>query len=401
VRVLAVGAQYPPHHLGGYELIWESGMELLRDAGHDVLVLSTDYAVPEPESRPDPGFEVRRELRWYWSDHEFPRRSMRERLAIERHNRGVLRRALADHRPDVVSWWAMGGMSQSLIELVRRERIPSVGAFCDDWWTYAWAVDQWSRAFASRNRLARAVEAITRIPTRVEPETAIPTWVLLSEELRSRTGTSTPRMRVARRGPDPIFMCSDPFRCSDPWGARLLYLGRVEERKGVDLAVNALAHLPDETTLTIVGDGDGDYIERLRAAAPPGRVEFRHTPRAELPDLVAGADALVFPVRWREPWGLVPLEAMAAGTPVVASGRGGSAEYLRHEENALVFEPDDGPAALAEALRRLAGDAELRARLVKAGRTTAESLDPRGFEKAVAEELERAVVGYGGRDAGR
>jgi phosphatidylinositol alpha-1,6-mannosyltransferase len=103
-------------------------------------------------------------------------------------------------------------------------------------------------------------------------------------------------------------------------------------------------------------------------------------------------DALLFPVRWAEPWGLVPLEAMAAGTPVVASGRGGSGEYLRDGENSLIFDPDGGPGALAAAVKRLAGDAAMRARLVEGGRATAGALDPRGFETAVAEELERVVA---------
>src|SRR5689334_5009168 len=69
--------------------------------------------------------------------------------------------------------------------------------------------------------------------------------------------------------------------------------------------------------------------------------------------VLAGADAVLFPVRWAEPWGRVAIEAMATGRPVVATGRGGSAEYLRHEHNALVVAPDDA-AALAAAVARLA-----------------------------------------------
>jgi glycosyltransferase involved in cell wall biosynthesis len=106
--------------------------------------------------------------------------------------------------------------------------------------------------------------------------------------------------------------------------------------------------------------------------------------------VVAAADALVFPVRWREPWGLVPLEAMAVGRPVVATGRGGSGEYLRHEENCLIFDPDAGPAALAAALRRLAGDELLRDRLRAAGTATVERIGVSAFDEAVEASLERA-----------
>ena len=69
---------------------------------------------------------VRRELRWYWRDHGFPRPSIRERLTLERHNAHCLRRQLREFRPDVVSWWSMGGMSLSMLEIVREERIPAV-----------------------------------------------------------------------------------------------------------------------------------------------------------------------------------------------------------------------------------------------------------------------------------
>jgi glycosyltransferase involved in cell wall biosynthesis len=384
---------YPPHHHGGYELIWESAMELLRDTEHEVAVLATDFAVPDPEPRADPGFPVRRELRWYLRDHRFPRLSARERLAVESHNARVLGRVLGEVRPDVVAWWSMGGMSLSLVEHVRAAGIPSVAAMCDDWFAYAHEVDAWTRAFGRRPRLARAVGALTRLPTRPDPGAAIGSWVFLSEELVTRAdaaGLERRRTRVARRGPDPIF--AEAFGERPPWRWRLVYLGRIDERKGVDLAIEVLRELPDEARLTVAGGGDAAELERLRALAPPGRVEFASLPRAKLPGLVAGADALLFPVRWREPWGLVPLEAMAAGTPVVASARGGPAEYLRDGENCLVFEPDDGAGALAAAVTRLAGDEALRARLVDGGRSTAAGIDPCGFEKVVAEELRRAAA---------
>jgi glycosyltransferase involved in cell wall biosynthesis len=113
--------------------------------------------------------------------------------------------------------------------------------------------------------------------------------------------------------------------------------------------------------------------------------------RAEVPAAYAAADAVLFPVTWPEPWGLVPLEAMAVGRPVVATGTGGSAEYLRDGENCLLAAPGD-PAALARAVARLQSDAALRARLVAGGRATAARHDQRAFVERQCAEIEAAVT---------
>jgi glycosyltransferase involved in cell wall biosynthesis len=80
---------------------------------------------------------------------------------------------------------------------------------------------------------------------------------------------------------------------------------------------------------------------------------------------------------------------MALGRPVVASGRGGSSEYLRDGENCLIASPED-PAALAEAVRRLAGDEALRARLREGGALTAASHTEGVFNEAVLDALSLA-----------
>jgi glycogen synthase len=109
--------------------------------------------------------------------------------------------------------------------------------------------------------------------------------------------------------------------------------------------------------------------------------------RAELREIYCSADALLFPVRWEEPWGLVPLEAMACGCPVIATGRGGSAEYLRDGEN-CVLTRDGDPAALADAVRRLAAARVLRDRVRKGGLATAARYTVDAFTRSVERHLE-------------
>src|SRR5258708_7305922 len=152
---------YPPQYLGGYELIWQSAVAAERAAGHEVRVLTSDLDLGADE--PDDA-DVHRELRWYWRDFEFPRLSLRERVRLERANAAVLDRHVEELQPDVVAWWAMGGMSLSLIERVRRAGLPAVALVIDDWLDYGPRVDAWVKLGARVPRAARVNEALTRLP---------------------------------------------------------------------------------------------------------------------------------------------------------------------------------------------------------------------------------------------
>ena len=390
MRVLAVGNMYPPHHLGGYELVWRAAVEHLRSRGHEVRVLTTDTRLSAP-TEPE-GQDVHRELRWWWRDHAFPKRPFRERLAYERHNARVLDSHLDGFRPDVVTWWSMGGMSLSLLERVRRRGLPAVAFVHDDWLDYGPRVDAWLGTFAGprRSRVAPIAERLLRIPTRVDFDSAA-RYMFVSERTRERAlaaGRRPVSSGIAHSGIDPAYL--DPRPAQD-WASRLLYVGRIDERKGIGTVVEALVQMP-EATLTIVGSGDPDAEAKLRDQMRTLGVEDRvrsdgFRTRAELPTAYEAADAVVFPVVWEEPWGLVPLEAMALGRPVVATGRGGSGEYLRDGENALLFQAGDAQS-LATTVRRLAADPELRARLREGGIATAPNYTEDVFNQAVAQEVE-------------
>jgi glycosyltransferase involved in cell wall biosynthesis len=384
---------YPPHHLGGYELVWRSAMRHLRAGGHEARVLTTDFRLAGIDE--DDEAEVYRELRWYWREHAWPRRSWRERVALERHNAAVLERQLREFAPDVVAWWSMGGMSLSLLERVRRRSLPAIGFVADDWLVYGPLVDQWTRPFRSRRGPAGVAERLTGLPARVSLDDAA-RYVLISEAVRGAaraSGLRLPDSTIAHLGVDPAFLDPRPER---PWRWCLLYVGRLDPRKGVEDAIAALSELPPEATLRIAGDGDPGERRRLQELVERRRLGERvqllgARSHAELPELYDAADAVLFPVRWSEPWGIVPLEAMGFARPVIATGRGGSGEYLRDGENAVIV-PPERPAALAAAVRRLHGAPELRARLRAGGLATARTHTETVFNEAVEAALGDAIA---------
>ena len=377
MRVLTVGNMYPPQHLGGYELMWRSAVAHQRAGGHAVRVLTTDWRQPGADASEPEDDDVHRELRWYWHDHVFPRMGPRARLALERHNATVLDFHLEQFRPDAVCWWAMGGMSLSLIERVRRAGLPAAAVVVDDWLVYGPKVDAWWRLLRrSARRLADAC-----------------TWIFCSEVVRARAkevGLRPAAASVIHPGID-LELFSEPPGERPPWRWQLVYCGRIDPRKGIDLAIGALSSLPPQARLRVGGGGDEQELLRLeRLAEDRGlsdRVGFERHARAALPAIYAGADAVLFPVRWLEPFGLVPLEAMDCGAPVIATGRGGAGEYLRDAENCVIFDPDGGSLALAEAVRRVAGDAGLRSRLHDCGLATAARFPESAFNDAVLAAL--------------
>jgi glycogen synthase len=393
MRILTVGNMYPPHHVGGYELTWRSSVEDLRGAGHAVRVLTTDHVeeAPDPAIGEDP--DVHRELRWYWHDDEIPGLSIRERVALERHNLEVIDRHLAELRPDIVVWWAMWGMSLSLLAHVLRRGLPAVGMVGDDWMTYAGRIDGWERAFG-RPVVGRLAEAATGIETGVDLAAAA-RWIFISTYLRERAvaaGIAIADAQVIHPGIDPAAFGEAPQR---DWTGRLLCLGRIDRRKGIETAVRALPLLPG-CTLRCVGASDAAHLAELEGLAGRLQVDDRVSFEGRLRhDRVAGAyadaDALLCPATWPEPFGLVPLEAMSVGTPVIATGTGGSAEYLRDDRDCLLFPPGN-EEMLGGAVRHLAADPDLRARLRTGGLQTAARHTEERYNSAFRAAIEAAAA---------
>jgi glycosyltransferase involved in cell wall biosynthesis len=184
--------------------------------------------------------------------------------------------------------------------------------------------------------------------------------VTVSEALKkslTRMGVSEERITVLPNGVDlELFKPIDRGACKEHLGVNgltLLSVGQLNDFKGHDIAIRALAQL-SEVTLLIAGDGSGR--ERLRSLAKSRdvthRVRFLGTvPHEELKNYYAAADALVL-ASAREGWPNVLLESMACGTPVIATNVGGIPEIVRTPEAGIIMR-ERTPEALVEAYHAL------------------------------------------------
>ncbi len=158
---------------------------------------------------------------------------------------------------------------------------------------------------------------------------------------------------------------------------RIVTLSRLVPRKGIDTVIDALVDVPD-AELVIAGGGDGPDLvcdaeaRRLSARARERGVAHRVSLRGRVerdaaPALLRSADVVVC-TPWYEPFGIVPLEAMACGVPVVVSSVGGLVDTVVDGVTGLHVAPRD-PAGLARALNALRVDDHLRASMGRASVT--------------------------------
>ncbi len=214
-------------------------------------------------------------------------------------------------------------------------------------------------------------------------------------------GIHTGKISIAPCGVDLDFFSADGPTAARTASHRILSVGRLVPRKGVDLVIRSLPYLResgfDDVELLIVGgggnsgvlDADPEVRRLLGLAAELGvadQVRLQgQVSRGEMPGIFRSADAVVC-APWYEPFGIVPLEAMACGVPVVAAAVGGLRDTVVDHGTGLHVPPRD-PEAIASALAMLLRNPSLRTELGNAGKVRART---RYSWDRVAAETEKA-----------
>jgi glycosyltransferase involved in cell wall biosynthesis len=408
MRILMLTQSYPPI-VGGEERAIEDLAVELAGRGHEVAVATMRQ--PGGEPRPSPGVRVRAidstvyRLRRLYGDRE------RRHAPPAPDPDAVLdlRRLLREERPDVVHAhnWAVhsylpldrrGGPALVLSlhdysMLCATKRMLHRGALCS-----GPALGKCTAC--AGEHYGTALGAVTAMATRLgDPrlrrrvDLFLPVSGAVEELCRVGPGEGSVVVPNFFR-PEPAPAPADARLEQLPREPFLLFFGDATPDKGAALLAEAHARLESPPPLVFLGRC---LVEGL--AGQPGVTALGPWPHALAMEALHRSELVAVPSIWPEPFGLVALEAAAAGKPVVAAATGGLRDVVVDGETGLLVEPGDGDS-LRAALQRLIADPALGRRLGEAAAVRAEAFGPGSvvprFERAYELAIDRRRARGGG-----
>ena len=392
MRILICSNAYPPHFVGGAELMAHEQAKALARKKHDVRIFTGELTSARPRySRADDKFEdlpihsvalVPEDYSPEYLNFLHPK--------VDEHFSDIL----SDLRPQVVHFHNLMGLSVKLPILAQQFGAQTICTLHDFW------------GFCLRNTAARPDDSrcdnITQcrsclprihdgrklnIPMRFRKDFIslalehVDHFIAPSQYVSDRyvwAGLPADRLTVIRNGMDLEHFRPTP----SPSGIetiRITYAGHFGAHKGVLTLLDALALLAPTmpaVTLQLAGEGpeQKNYLAKIDALGLHDHVRFlgKVSP-TDMPGIYARTDIVVLPSVWDENQPVCLMEAMASGLPVVASRKGGIPELIEHGENGLMFTAGDAPD-LAAQLAALMLDPDLRQTAGRKGRQRMEGL---------------------------
>lgn len=418
MRVLFAAHQFFPEHYAGVETVTLSLAREFGARGHEPYVLAPKRSIPGNDIEPGgvedyefAGVPVRRVGR--------PKEGLSRPYRLDYENEVMAQRTreyLQEVDPDIVHAEHFQGLSASVIPAIKDLGVPLVYT-ATDFWTFCPVVDlrrhdgvmcrgpeisHCIRCIASRYPGTRMKQAVDLMPPaalkaagalsgtslsklfgplrqvgaleerpgyireRMELVDHIIVYTHLMRELLLANGIGAGKIDVSHYGIDTSGIRREDGPFTLP--LRVGFVGTLAPHKGCDVLIRAFRDLPPgpDATLDIYGNLERfkPFVSELRdLAGDDRRIKFAGPfSREEVGDVLSGMDVLVVPSRWYENGPGVIFEAFAAGIPVVATDLGGMSEFVRHEENGLLFGLEDAHD-LAGQLRRLIEEPGLLERL--------------------------------------
>lgn len=408
LSILAITNFYPPQHGGGYGLQMGWFCDRLAEQGHTLRVLTTGSRSGETVGETSP-YPVSRELLHVDGDP-----SSRELLHRTLHNRDAVRRAVRACRPEVVFCGGFDGVGFNTYLAAIESGTPTFTWLGDTWLGQAWRdlrqYDAWA-ALASggkrpglRRAVKRALGAYGRFrglydgsrPRTFGPVGTLSQFVL--DDLRQTAAPVSADARVISVNLHPAFFTA----AGDPIGhggrrspeLRALFVGRMELLKGPDTAVRAVAVARSngaDVRLSFAGLRIDELRQQLTELATSlgvaDRIAWCGTPDlAQLIELYRTHDVFLFPSRIVEGLGVVNIEALACGLPVIGTAHSGSAEVIIHGESGFRVLKDDFEA-MGRYLTELHTDRGLLQKLSDAAPGFARRFAPVAVIRTLEEEL--------------
>ena len=355
MKILYINSLYSPLIKGGAELSLQLIVEAMKSLGHEVVVASLH---PESATQVDEvnGVKVIRVplKNGYWPYRDTPPSKL-SKMAWHLRDRknpamgGTIRQILKEQQPDVVSCHNLAGWSIAVWDEIYSLGIPIIQVL-HDFYLLCPNSNMNKAGIPCANQCMSC--QLLRY-SHAKESSKVTAVVGISQSILNRF-TSAGYFSQAykqviynvRTAPEP-----QPPRIRKPREKLVLgYLGTISKVKGVEWLIEQFQKLSIPRALKIAGKGDEATLEEFRALAKISPVEFVGYVKPN--EFLKTIDILVVPSLWDEPLGMVAIEALANGIPVITSGKGGLSESVKHDVNGLICPPEQSNS-LGEAIVRL------------------------------------------------
>lgn len=378
MKILFINSLYPPHIGGGAEIILQRTAEGLQRRGCEVTVLATG---PDQGLHQDTQNRIKvyraglRNLYWHHTAQRPGRFSRLGWHMRDRYNgdmREYVREVIHAEQPDLVVCHNLTGWSVSAWDEITAAGLPIVQVLHDlyllcpsstqfkkgkNCQSQCFSCRQFRKGHDLRSAQVASVVGVSRF---------------MLDSLQSQgyfkgaqahvVHNSSPFAAPAEK-PLTLNLSNQPLRFG--------YMGTLSEAKGVRWLIEQFQQLPFEATLQIAGRGQLNDEAQFKALVTSPNITFvgYQAPQA----FYSQVDVAVVPSIWREPFGMVAVEACAHSLPVIAGRSGGLPEIIQDQVNGLLCDPDD-PDSLGRAMLQLYQQPELLARLSAQARDSVAAL---------------------------